>query len=141
WSQTHETVTSPRQLDDIARERAETKRSAVDQAELALLHSIDVSAPTPLQGLRQEQDRGQWRPEVVRDLHYELQAVGPRQAIGEVLSPVRLQPGVHLFNGAEDCEDGFGVGGFGIPPDSFQQLTADQFEKAAAQDGAGDVGR
>src|SRR4029450_1929278 len=72
---------------------------------------------------------------------YELQAVGPRQAIGEVLSPVRLQPGVHLFNGAEDCEDGFGVGGFGIPPDSFQQLTADQFEKAAPQDGAGNVVR
>ncbi len=134
--QIHESVTAPRQLDDVARERAETKRRAVDQAELALLHRIDVSAPPPLQGLRQEQNRGQWRPEVVRDLHHQFQTIGSRQAIGEVLRPVRLQPGMHLFDGAEDGKDGFAVGRLGIPPDSFQQLTADQFEKAAGQDGA-----
>ena len=88
----------------------EAEGGAVDQAELALLHRVHGAAPAPLQGLGEEQDRGERRAQVVRHLDHELETIGPRQPVGKVLRPVGLEPLAHLLDGAEEPEQLAGVG-------------------------------
>ena len=103
-------VAAAGQLDHVARHRAEAEGRAVDQAELALLHRIDRAAPAALQGLGQEEDRGERRAEVVRHLDHQLEPVGPGEPVGEVLRPVGLEPLAHLLDRAEQPQQLAGVG-------------------------------
>ena len=102
--QVHQAVAAPGQLDDVAGHGAETKRSAVNQAKLSLLHRIDRAAASPLEGLRQKQNRGKRRAKVVSYFHHQLQPVRRGEPVGEVLGPVRLQMQADPFDGVEDLE-------------------------------------
>ena len=84
-------VATPGQLDDIARNGAETKGGAVDQSELPFLDRVDRTAAPPLQRFRQEKDRGERRTQVVRHLDHQLQAIRRGEPVGEVLRPVGFE--------------------------------------------------
>ncbi len=83
--QIHQTITAAGQLDHVARDGAESKRSAVYQAELPFLNRVDRAAATALQGFRQEENRGEGRAQVVRHLHDQFQAIRGGKPVGKML--------------------------------------------------------
>ncbi len=97
----HKPVAASRQLDHVARHRREPERSAVDQAQLPLLHLVDRPTPRPLQCLGQEENRSERRTEVVGHLHHQLQSVRAGEPVREVLGPVGFESLGHGFHGAE----------------------------------------
>jgi hypothetical protein len=80
-----QTVPAPSQLDDVTRHRAQAECGAVDQAQLPFLHRIDGTAAAPLKSLRQKQDGGEGRPEVMSHLNHQLEPIRTAQAIAEAL--------------------------------------------------------
>src|SRR2546425_1977557 len=83
------------QLDRVARQRAQAEGGAVDQPQLAVLQLVDRAALTLLQRFGEEEDRREWRPQVVRHLDEQLQAVGAGETRGHVLRAVRLERAPH----------------------------------------------
>ena len=130
-------VAAPGQLDHVARHRAEPERGAVDQAELALLDRVHRAAASALEGLGQEEDRGERRAQIVGDLHHQLQAVGSGEPIGEVLRPVRLQPLAHLLQGREHQEQLPRLGNRRQPLDLLEEGPSHQAQQPPGERRAG----
>src|SRR5207247_7026635 len=85
----HQPVAAPRELEHVARCGAQTKRGAVDEAELATLLRGHRATLALLQCFREEENGGEGRAQVVRELYDEVEPVWAGQAGGQILRLLR----------------------------------------------------
>src|SRR5439155_3167988 len=95
----HQPVAAPGELEHVARCGAQTKRGAVDQAELATLLRGHRATLALVQCFREEENGGEGRAQVVRELYDEVEPVWAGQAGGQIL---RLLRRLRLRSGRRD---------------------------------------
>src|SRR5690606_4514677 len=104
WFGGREPVAAARELDHVARHRAETEGGAVDQTELPLLHVVHGPALSLSESLREEEDRRERGSQVVTDFHEELETAGAGEAAGEAMCLVAIERRLHPLERLEESE-------------------------------------
>jgi hypothetical protein len=70
---------------------------------LPLLHRIYRPTPASLEGLRQKQNGGERRAEIVGDLDHQLETVRSGQPVVEMLGPIGFEVLTHDFDGMQQA--------------------------------------